>query len=308
MNKVFFLILAIICSSSIALIFKYTEGNGMNRYAVTSANYLIAFLVSIIMFLYDNSLNLSFSLSISTFLSEASSVIFSNSTLFSAESSVIWAMLIGCFAGVFFFLSFVYYQKSVKENGVGLSGTFGKLGILIPMIFSIILWNEIPTLVQWTGIVLSLLSIIIVNFSIKDLTSKSLNWTLILLFIFGGMAEFSNKIFQKYSITEYKNLFLFFVFFIAFLISIFFTIKEKKPVSNKDILLGLLVGIPNLFSSYFLIIALNYITTSVAFPIYSAGSILIINLGGFIIFKEKLSKKDTFAVIMTLFALILINM
>jgi multidrug transporter EmrE-like cation transporter len=303
----FFLILAIICSSSIALIFKYTEGNGMNRYAVTSANYLIAFLVSIIMFLSNNSMNFSSSLSIKKFLSECYSVISSNSTLFSSQSSFIWAILIGSFAGIFFFLSFIYYQKSVHANGVGLSGTFGKLGILIPMIFSIILWNEIPTLLQWTGIALSLISILVVNFSFKDLSSKSLNWTLILLFIFGGMAEFSNKIFQKYAITEYKNLFLFFVFFIAFLISIFFTFKEKKPVAFKDLLLGILVGIPNLFSSYFLIVALNYVNTSVAFPIYSAGSILLINIGGFIIFKEKLSKKDTFAVIMTLIALVLIN-
>jgi len=122
------------------------------------------------------------------------------------------------------------------------------------------------------------------------------------------MAEFSNKIFQKYSITEYKDLFLFFVFLVAFLISIYFTIKEKKKVSGNDILLGLIVGIPNLFSSYFLILALNYINTSVAFPIYSAGSILLINLGGFVLFKERLSRKDTFAVMMTLIALILINM
>lgn len=304
----FYLILAIICSSSIALIFKYTEGNKLNRYAVTSSNYFVAFSVSITMFLWNNSLNFPLSSSLHKFSTEFSSVVLSNNKLFSSEGSFIWAVLVGAIAGIFFFLSFIYYQKSVRENGVGLSGTFGKLGILIPMIFSIILWNEIPTTLQWTGIALSLVSIIIVNLSFKDLSSKSFNSTLVLLFIFGGMAEFSNKIFQKYSITEYKDLFLFFVFLVAFLISIYFTIKEKKKVSGNDILLGIIVGIPNLFSSYFLILALNYINTSVAFPIYSAGSILLINLGGFMLFKERLSRKDTFAVIMTLIALILINM
>jgi len=304
-----FLILAIFCSSSIALIFKYTEGNKMNRYAVTSANYFTAFTVSLLMLFSNNSFSkISFKSLINNFFNEFNSVVVENSGLFSNESSILWSFIIGIFAGVFFFLSFIYYQKSVKENGVGLSGTFGKLGILIPMIFSIIIWNEYPSSLQWLGIILSLASILIVNLSLKDLSTSSFNSSLILLFFFGGMAEFSNKIFQKYALTDYKDLFLFFVFIIAFAISIFFTLKEKSRVTKKDILLGIVVGIPNLFSSYFLILALNYMTSSVAFPIYSAGSILLINLGGLIIFKEKLSKKETFAILMTILALILINL
>lgn len=280
----------------------------MNRYAVTSSNYFIAFIVSILMFFANNTIQISLKSSIHSFTKEFYSVISSTGLLFSPEGSFVWALIVGVIAGLFFFLSFIYYQKSVRENGVGLSGTFGKLGILIPMIFSILLWKEIPTALQWCGIALSLVSIIIVNLSLKDLSVKSFNATLILLFIFGGMAEFSNKIFQKYAITDLKDLFLFFVFFVAFIISICFTLKQKKRVNLKDIILGIVVGIPNLFSSYFLILALNHITTSVAFPIYSAGSILLINLGGFIVFKEKLSLKDSFAVALTLIALVLINM
>ena len=42
----FYLTLAIICSASIALIFKYTEKEKANRYVITSANYFIAFVIS----------------------------------------------------------------------------------------------------------------------------------------------------------------------------------------------------------------------------------------------------------------------
>ena len=37
----FYLLLAIICSASIALIFKYTETRKTNRYVITSANYFM---------------------------------------------------------------------------------------------------------------------------------------------------------------------------------------------------------------------------------------------------------------------------
>lgn len=228
--------------------------------------------------------------------------------MFTAYSSVIWALVVGFISGFFFFLSFVYYQKSVKENGVSVTGMIAKLGILIPMIFSIIIWKEYPNSLQWLGIILALTSIVLVNISFKNFASFRLKWGLILLFFFGGLAEFSNKIFQKYALSSFKDVFLFTVFFTAFIISVFFTVKENKPIRKKDILTGIAVGIPNLFSSYFLILSLNTVKTSVAFPLYSAGSIVLINIGGYFIFKEEISKKNKVAILMTLIALTLINL
>ena len=47
-----YLIFAILCSSAIALLFKYSERIGAKIYTVTCSNYLIAFLTSIIMIIY----------------------------------------------------------------------------------------------------------------------------------------------------------------------------------------------------------------------------------------------------------------
>lgn len=301
-----YLLLAILCSSSIALIFKYSETHDMNRYAVTSTNYFTALVVSLIMVI-TSKLDLLKDISVSSFFKDFTKVVLHNNSSFSPGSSLTWAIIIGIVAGFFFFLSLIYYQKSVNENGVGISGCFGKLGILIPMLLSIILWRELPTLFQWFGILLSLLSITIVNLPGKNSSKTNFSFTLILLFLFGGLAEFSNKIFQKYAIVDYKSVFLLFVFLVAFLISMYFTLKSKNPITKFDLVIGFMVGIPNLFSSFFLILALNYIKTSVAFPIYSAGSILLINLGGFIIFKEKLKPKDLFSILLTILALIFIN-
>jgi len=301
----FYLFLAILCSASIALIFKYTENTNTNRYVITSANYFIAFVTSLIMILYNRLFDglvreMPFIDDVSLFMSNDQHIL-------SPYSSVIWGIIIGGIAGVFFFLSFTYYQKSVKENGVGISGTIAKLGILIPMIFSIIIWREFPTLVQWLGILLSLISIVVINLSKKSIKRFDFKPTLLLLFIFGGMAEFSNKIYQKYALNDYKDVFLFSIFFVAFLISVTYTVNTKGKATLKDILTGFAVGIPNLFSSYFLILSLDTVTTSVAFPIYSAGSIVLINIGGFLIYREKIARKNQLAIVMTIIALILIN-
>lgn len=301
----FYLFLAVLCSASIGLIFKYTETSNTNRYVITSANYFIAFMTSLFMIFYQGLLT---GVSRETaFTEEVSLMLGNNQYLLSPFSSIVWGVSVGALAGVFFFLSFIFYQKSVKDNGVGISGTFGKLGILIPMIFSILIWREYPTSIQWVGIVLSLVSIVVVNLSKQSIRKFDFKPTVLLLFIFGGMAEFSNKIYQQYALNDYKDIFLFTIFFTAFIISVTYTANKKVKVTKKDILTGFMVGIPNLFSSYFLIMSLETVRTSVAFPIYSAGSIVLINLGGLLIYRETLARKNQVAIAMTIIALILIN-
>lgn len=301
----FYLFLATLCSATIALIFKYTENSNSNRYLITSANYFIAFAISLFIILYRKLF--SGIEKTDSFLNEFKFLLSHDAYILSSYSSIVWGIIVGSIAGFFFFSSFIFYQKSVKGNGVGISGTFAKLGILIPMIFSIILWRELPSTFQWIGIGLSLVSIVMVNLSSESLERFDIRPTIILLFVLGGMAEFSNKIYQNYALNDYKAVFLFFTFFVAFSISILFTIREGVRFNLKDILTGFAVGIPNLFSSYFLILSLDTVKTSVAYPVFSAGSILLINLGGCFIFKEKIATKNKFAIVLIVIALVLIN-
>ncbi|MGX7107911.1 EamA family transporter [Facklamia miroungae] len=301
----FYLFLATVCSATIALVFKYANNVNANRYLVTSANYFTAFIISLFM-IWSKDLLIGIEKT-KGFLTEFSYLLTQETYTFSAYASLIWAIIVGSIAGLFFFSSFIYYQKSIRENGVSISGTFSKLGILIPMLFSILIWKEFPTIVQWIGIVLSILSILIVNLSSNSLDKLDIKPSIILLFLLNGMAEFSNKIYQNYGLMEYKEVFLLFVFLIAFLMSLFFIIREKVLFNRKDILIGFAVGLPNLFSSYFLIQSLETVKTSVAFPIFSVGSIVFINLGGYFIFKEKIARKNQLAIGLIIIALVLMN-
>lgn len=298
-----YLFIAILCSASIALIFKFSENNNLNRYVVTSFNYLTAFSISIIIILFN--LNIFHDLN-GNFFNEFFRVFVKSEGTFSNLSSLIWAFIIGNIAGVFFFLAFYLYQKCIRENGVSLSGAFSKLGILLPVFLSIIFWKEYPNNIQAVGITLSILSIIIVNIPSKGENFK-LNYLLILLFVFGGFAEFSNKLFQNYALVIYKEVFLFFVFFSAFWISLLFAFKSTKIIKKKDVLTGIIVGIPNLFSSFFLILSLQEINTSIAFAAYTSGSILLINIFGILLFKEKLKKNELISIFLIIFALTFMN-
>ncbi|MBF4694784.1 EamA family transporter [Fusibacter ferrireducens] len=283
-----YLILATICSASIVLLFKISNSN---RYVVSMMNYVIASCIAIYFIVTKNTLG-----------------VFE----FSSDHSEIggkFVISIGILTGIFFLLSFIFYQKSVYESGASLASMFGKLGILLPMIFSIVIWREYPTLFQWGGIFLALLAIIMVNIhpKVEQMSKRRMSYTLLLLFIFGGFGDFFNKIFQKYAPITLKPVFLLFVFGTAFMLSFTIILIQKIQVKKEALLIGAMVGVPNYFASFFLIEALRYKSATVVFPAYSAGSILIVIVVSRIFFGETLEKKDKIAVLITVLSLYLIQ-
>ncbi len=92
----FYLSLAIICSASIALIFKYTENVNANRYLITSANYLIAFSISLLM-IFNEGLLSGITRDIS-FIADFKYFSTNSMHILSPYSSIIWGLITG---GVF---------------------------------------------------------------------------------------------------------------------------------------------------------------------------------------------------------------
>lgn len=277
------LIFATLASSSIALLFKVSENGHYNRLRITTTNYVAALLVSLLFFLV------------------------------SPKAPIEWlsVLSIGIPTGLCFFGSFLLYQQSVKDNGASLSAMAGKLGILLPMLLSILIWKEVPTLRQFTGIALALAAILYINAGPSSSldSTKRIKTSLIFLFLVGGLGEFANKLFQVYGKLENQSLFLFVVFATACVTSLYYTLKEAPKAGSslrKDIIMGTAIGIPNLLSSFFLIRALTKIPAAIAFPAFSAGSILIVVAVSRIIFKEAIHLRQSIGIAATVIALILI--
>lgn len=283
------LILAMLCSASIALLFKISESGKYNRFRVTTANYIAAFSISMLLFVLRSQS--------------------AGKELGSIFVGVNWPAVIGIGipAGLCFFGSFVLYQQSVKDNGASLSSMAGKMGILLPMVASIVFWQEWPTPLQSVGILLAISAILYINSGPS--THQKIKTSLILLFLVGGLGEFTNKLFQVYGQQNDQSLFLFIVFATACLLSLIYAFKQTIVIGSslkKDMLMGLAIGVPNMFSSHFLILALNTIPAAIAFPAFSAGTILIVALLSRLVFGEKLNNRSMIGLAMTIIALLLI--
>ncbi len=301
-----FLILASCLSASIAILFKYSESKGFNRFIVATINYIAGFFISLIIVI-SKGIFPTKEINPEIFLKEFSDVLKTGEIL-SPGSSIVWAIIVGIIAGIFFFVAFIFYQKSVKENGVATTGTVRSLNVLIPMALSMILWLEIPNMWQWFGIALAVFSIVLFSLSsIKELKRK-LHSSLYLFYITGGTSQFLNKLYQKYGIVEYRSIFLLVVFFVASLIGISILVKSRAKIKWGEVIVGFLVGLSNLFQNSLMILSFSIIKSSVAFPLFSAMTIFILNIWGVLIFKEYLSKVKIFAIVLAILSIFLISL
>lgn len=216
------------------------------------------------------------------------------------------AYQMGLVNGVLYLAGFVLLQKNVHTNGVVLSSTFIKLGLLVSMVVSVAFFGERPGMGQWLGFFLAVAAIILINYRPGGGKADS-KWGLILLLLAGGGGDAMSKVFEELGNPGLSDHFLFYTFLTAFaLCAILFGVKREKA-GLWECAFGALIGIPNFFSAKFLLAALQDVAAVIAYPVYSVATILTVTLAGVLLFKERLEKRQWIALGIILVALVLLN-
>jgi drug/metabolite transporter (DMT)-like permease len=208
--------------------------------------------------------------------------------------TILWASIMGCG----FLPSFFIIGTSTRIAGMTPTTMANKLSMIIPVTFALIFGFATFSLIKVLAIALGILSIFIITRHNKDnnrLTSHSLlPW---IVFITGGLLDLALMYLNKHIVTaESTGLFSIHVFVsaaICGLISLSIILLLKKGSFEwKAILSGILLGIPNYFSVYFLLKTLDYYhhDGSFVFPSLNLSIILVSAMASVLFFREKLSK------------------
>lgn len=216
------------------------------------------------------------------------------------------AVFLGMINGVLYLLGFVLLQFNVRKNGVVLSTTFMKLGLLVPIVLSVCFFGELPAPWQAVGFVLAVAAIVLINAG-GDRSAARMKAVLILLLLASGGADAMSKVFEQLGAAQWSELFLLVTFATALVLCCLLMLFRQERPGKWEVLFGFLIGIPNYFSARFLLHALEHIDAVVAYPTYSVATILVVTAAGLVLFKERLSKRQWVALVMILLALVLLN-
>ena len=122
------LILAIICSASLTIALKIFRSEEGNRFAILLGNYISCIIIGSVM------------------LTETSSVFRIQPT----------TLVCGTIAGFLFVAGLVLMQQSIEVNGASLTSAFSRLGLIVPLIISMLFFGERPSWVQLVGLLIAL--------------------------------------------------------------------------------------------------------------------------------------------------------
>jgi len=280
-----YLVLCVLFSSVIYIVFKLFERYNINLLQGIIINYFTAFIIGIT----------------------------TSPTNFSLTSIPQKPWFFGALFLAFMFISvFNVMGITSQKNGVSVAAIAGKMAVVIPIVAGVILYNERLTLLKIIGIVLALLA---VYFTTQKeplaSTSNKANLTYpILLFIGAGIIDTSLKYIQtNYVPTEDTSLFSGILFGLAGLIGIIFFIIKPNPITIKNILGGIVLGIVNYYSIYYLLKALETdgMQSAEFFSINNVAIVMLSTLLGVIIFKEKLNLKNKIGVLIAIISILLIS-
>ena len=284
-----YLLLSIIASTLIIVLFKLFEKYKANTIQAIVFNYYAAFFCGI--FLYDSKINIK------------------------EITSSVW--FYGAIAlGFLFILIFNLMALTAQRNGLSVASVAAKMSVVIPIVFGIVVYNEQAGLQKVIGIIFALIAVYLT--AVKNNTKFNLRQGLLLPFavlLGSGIIDTSIKYIETtYLASNGIPIFSATIFGCAALIgTIILFIKSLKKdfkFDIKSLLGGLVLGVVNYGSIYFLLKALQFegLESSSIFTVNNVAIVMLSTIVGLVLFKEHISNKNWIGIAIAIISILLVTL
>lgn len=276
------IILSVLFSTLTFITFKLFKRFGIDNTNAITINYIVAFAFGTIISLQDHN--------VSQILG----------------ASWLWY---ACVLGFFFIAVYYLFALSSQKAGVALTSVASKMSVIIPVTIGILAYQEKASAMKIAGILIALLAFYLTTRK-KKTKEKVLRFAFlpVLLFLGNGLVDSMIKFAQHKYLDDDLIPFLTVVFLTSFIIGVILmnARKNKTGWNYKHILGGIILGMLNFGSTYYILKALWYFDSSMVFPIANAGIVGLSSLTGFLAFREKLSTNNWIGIVLAIAAIILI--
>lgn len=218
------------------------------------------------------------------------------------------------FLGVLFIVVFNLMAATSQRMGVSVASVATKMSLVIPVIMGVILYGENLSALKITGIFMALAAVYMSSVRESKITMEKNDLIFpLLVFLGSGIIDTSIKFLEETRVPEQEfPLFSATIFATASLTGIVFTlvksVKTRLRVNYRNMVGGVALGIPNFFSIYFLLRALqNEVLNSASlFTVNNVAIVMLSTLLGIVLFKEKLSLLNWGGICIAIISIILV--
>lgn len=233
-------------------------------------------------------------------------------------------LIIALVLGVIFISTFYVIALSTQRAGVAATSLAGRVSFVVPALFSLFVWetsSKVFDVWNYSGILLTLPALILSAYKPKkeeapgqSALGKSRLWLPVAVFVISGaidsMMNYTNIRFLN---EEQESTFTVLLFFISGLtgicILLFKFLFRKEKLDLRSMLAGVLLGVPNYFSVYLMLVVLRIFDNDGAFvfTIFNIAIIVSAALVSKVLFKEHLNRSNYLGIILALVSVLLIS-
>ena len=285
-----FLALNIILLSGFGLFLKHAKNNQQRLNPIGFVNYLTAFCISVWV------------------LSLEQDFAFSKLTL-----------ALGVANGVTYAIGFELFTIGIRLSGVVVTVAIVRLSIVIPILVSILFWQEIPNPWQSIGLLLTFLAIPLLSQREKEPIDK---WTpnrpeisqglgfavVITILLVTGISRLTMKAFNEMCPIDEKSFYMTLLFGVCTVVYFGVCLHQKVWPNWWEAFYGVLIGACNVGGSWALLVALDKVSALIAFPMSSSGGVLFTMFIGMVFLRERLSRTSLIGALIAMIALIFVNL
>jgi drug/metabolite transporter (DMT)-like permease len=312
----FSILISVLATTFIFILFKLFPKYGVNTFQAIVINYLTACICGIL--LYGNTLT---------------------KTAFEHTSWIPFVFL----CGILFISLFYLMGLSSQRNGMSITSVAVKMSMAISMGLMIFIYQEEITWMKVAGIVLSILGVIIMSYERRvrsegseersgtevtkvtsdEVTDENRNSSpvtrnssiarislLVTIFLGCGLLDVVLNYVQSFHLQHLSSS-LFSAFGLGMagifggIVLVINILRKKERFEKKSIIAGVLLGIPNYFSIYYLI--QTYSSTSwsdsTVLAVLNVATVITSTLAGLVLFKEKLNLQKSLGLVLSLLAI-----
>ena len=288
-----FIILAIIFSIAIGIIFKFFDRYNIDHFQAIVFNYVTCVVTGCL---------------------EMGSIPF-NVSMLEAD----WLPII-TILGLLFISGFFFVGKTVQYFGIAIASVAQRMSIGLSVPFSIWFYNDPYTSLTIVGIIMALCSVVLINVPAKVARADSATEALkvvvpaaekkvpTLVFLFPILAllisVFIEIILQYLHVVhEMKPAVESIVLFgFAGLFGFVGIVLMRQRITFRNFIAGIILGVPNYFSIYFLLRSLETWKGSIVYSVNNISVVAIAAILGYFLFKERLTRLNALGIVLALMA------
>lgn len=215
-------------------------------------------------------------------------------------------------AATLFIGLFLIMGMSAQRNGLSSTSVAVKMSMALSVLGMVIFYSEDVNAWKISGITLAIFGVIGMTLQANEQKNeRSSGWMLLVLFLGSGMLDFLLNYIQHQVLTENETAFFTaYAFGLAGIIGMFIALiliaKRKLTLAFRHIIAGVLLGIPNYFSIYFLMKAYDTLewSNSSILAVINVCIVVIASLVGLLFFKEKWNRMKIIGFISSLISIL----